>query len=420
MLSVTDAQKMILNEVKVIGVEKVLLTSALHRVLGEDTVAGLDHPPWDNSAMDGYAVRAQDVVGASRSTPVSLKVVQEIQAGQLSKYHLGSGEAISIMTGAPIPPGADAVVEMEETRLEGLPAGQTGTTVKIFREVGTGKNIRKRGENVRDGEKVLAQGSLLDAPEIGLLALLGKTSIPVYQQPGVAILATGDELADLGESLHEGQIYNSNSYALWGQIQEAGGVPRLLGIVRDKKEEFKERLKMGLSSDVVLISGAVSVGKYDFAREVMAELGVKIRFWTVAMRPGHPLVFGTHNSTLVFGLPGNPVSTMIAFEEFVRPVLSKMAGRRNIYPPVVEAVLMEPFRNHPGRTHFVRAIVEYLDGKYRVRPAGPQGSGILMSMVKANSLMILPADCEKVEAGATVKVQLLGSRWGWRDDPGYL
>jgi molybdopterin molybdotransferase len=327
------------------------------------------------------------------------------------------------MTGAPIPPGADAVVEVEETRLEGLPAGQAGTTVKIFREIGTGKNIRKRGENVQVGDKVLAQGTHLGAPEIGLLALLGKSCIPVYRQPMVTILATGDELADLDEQPQEGQIYNSNSYALWAQVQEAGAMPRLLGIVRDNKEVFRERLKMGLSalggSDIILISGAVSVGKYDFAREVMEELGVKIRFWTVAMRPGHPLVFGTHNSILVFGLPGNPVSTMIAFEEFVRPVLLKMQGRRDIYPPVVDAILIEPFRNRSGRTHFVRATVEYQDGKYQVRPAGPQGSGILMSMVKANSLMVLPADCEKIEAGETVKVQLLGSRWGWREDPGY-
>jgi molybdopterin molybdotransferase len=417
MLSVTDAQKMILNEVKLISVEKALVTSALNRVLAEDVVAGISHPPWDNSAMDGYAIRAQDVAGASRSTPVSLKVVQEIQAGRVSEYQLKPGEAVGIMTGAPIPPGADAVVEVEETRLE-------ETTVKIFREVWSGKNIRKRGENVQAGEKVLAQGGLLGAPEIGLLALLGKTSIPVYQQPVVAILATGDELTDLDEPLREGQIYNSNSYALWGQVQEAGGTPRLLGIVRDNKEEFRERLKTGLDSDVVLISGAVSVGKYDFAREVMVELGVKIRFWTVAIRPGHPLVFGTHNSTLVFGLPGNPVSTMVAFEEFVRPVLLKMQGRRDIYPPVVEAILMEPFRNHLGRIHFVRAIVQYQSasggGEYQVRPAGPQGSGILMSMVKANSLIVLPADCEKVEAGEKVRVQLLGSRWGWREDPGYL
>jgi molybdopterin molybdotransferase len=320
------------------------------------------------------------------------------------------------MTGAPIPPGADAVVEVEQTQSE-------GTTVKIFRNIGVGKNIRERGENVKEGDRVLARGAFLGPPEIGLLALLGKTSIPVYQQPGVTILATGDELADLGERLHDGQIYNSNSYALWAQVQEAGGLPRLLGIVGDTKETFRERLKMGLfasgGSDLVLISGAVSVGKYDFAREVMAELGVKIRFWTVAMRPGHPLVFGTRDGTLIFGLPGNPVSTMIAFEEFVRPVLLKMVGRRDIYPPVVEAMLMEGLKNHRGRTHFVRAIVEYQSGEYRVRPAGPQGSGILMSMVKANSLMVLPADREKVDAGESVKVQLLGSRWGWREDPGY-
>lgn len=412
MLSVTEAQRIILDEVRVMGVERVLLTAALHRVLGEEVVAGLNHPPWDNSAMDGYAVRAQDLAGASKSMPVGLEVVQEIQAGRVSGHHLGPGQAASIMTGAPIPPGADAVVEVEETRLE-------GTTVKIFREVSVGKNIRKRGENVREGEKTLARGSLLGAPEIGLLALLGKACIPVHRQPGVTILATGDELVDLDEPPHDGQIYNSNSYTLWAQVQEAGGLPRLLGIVRDNKEEFRERLRDALPSDVVLISGAVSVGKYDFAREVMTELGVKMRFWTVAMRPGHPLVFGMHDSTLVFGLPGNPVSTMIAFEEFVRPVLLKMVGRRDLYPPVVEAVLMEPFRNHSGRTHFVRAVVEYRGGEYQVRPVGPQGSGVLMSMVKANSLMVLPADREKVEAGERVRVQLLGSRWGWREDPGY-
>ena len=412
MLSVAEAQRLILDTTQVIGIEQVLLTSALHRVLGEDGVAGLSHPPWDNSAMDGYAVRAQDLVGASRSTPVSLKVVQEIQAGRVSEHHLGPGEAASIMTGAPIPPGADAVVEVEQTQSE-------GTTVKVMREMDVGRNIRKQGENVREGERVLTRGTVLRAPEIGLLALLGRSCIPVYRRPEVAILATGDELADLDERPQVGQIYNSNGYALWAQVKEAGGEPRLLGIVRDHKEMFRERLKMGLSSDVALISGAVSVGRYDFAREVMAELGLKIHFWTVAMRPGHPLVFGTYDSKLIFGLPGNPVSTMITFEEFVRPALLKMAGCQVFYPPVVDAVLMEGFKNRPGRTHFVRAVVEYLDGEYRVRPAGPQGSGILMSMVKANCLIVLPPDREKMEVGEKVKVQLLGSRWGWRQDPGY-
>ncbi len=413
MLSVAEAQRLILGEVKLMGVERVSLTSALHRVLGEDVVAGLNHPPWDNSAMDGYAVRAQDLTGTSKSAPVSLEVVQEIQAGRISERHLGPGEAASIMTGAPIPPGADAVVEIEQTRLE-------GGTVKIFREVGAGKNIRRRGENVREGERVLVRGTPLGAPEIGLLALLGKSSVPVFRRPGVAILATGDELAELDERPHGGQIYNSNSYSLWAQVLEADGVPWMMGVVRDNKAAFRERLGDGLSSDLVLISGSVSVGKYDFAREVMAELGVRIKFWTVAMRPGHPLVFGTHGTTLVFGLPGNPVSTMISFEEFVRPVLLKMAGRRDLYPPVVDAVMLEGFKNHPGRTHFVRAAVDYQDGEHRVRPVGPQGSGILMSMVQANGLIVLPADREKVEAGEKVRVQLLESRWGRREDPGYL
>ncbi len=412
MLTVTQAQQTVLESIGVLGKERVLITSAIHRVLAEDIVANLNHPPWDNSAMDGYAVCAQDLLGASRSTPVRLRIVEEIQAGRMASQVVRPGTAASIMTGAPIPSGADAVVEVEQTQ-------ENGKGVLIYKEVSAGRNIRRMGENVRIGEEVLARGRRLGAPEIAMLALLGRSVIPVYRQPLVAIIATGDELADLDEGVREGQIYNSNGYALWAQAVEAGALPRVLGIVRDDKAQFTDKLREALDSDLVLLSGAVSVGKYDYAPGVMERLGVKIRFRTVAMRPGHPLLFGMHGNTPVLGLPGNPVSTMIAFHEFVRPALLKMIGRSDPYLPVVQAVLMENFKNHSGRTHFVRVRVEYADGGYRAWPVGPQGSGVLMSMVHAGGLMVLPRACEKVNAGETVCLQLLGESMMGRADPGF-
>ncbi len=413
MYSVTEAQQIILSTVETLGTEKVGILDALGRILAEEVVARRDHPPWDNSAMDGVAVRSEDVQGASEGRrPVVLKLVEKVPAGELPTQPVGRGKAILIMTGAPIPSGADAVVRIEEVR-------RAGDEATIARPVKPGENIRVRGENVRANQVVLIPGTELRAAEVGMLATLGRSLVTVYRRPRVAILATGDELAELDEPLGDRKIYNSNSYTVFSQVQEAGGIPVLLGIAPDDPESLKGKVSEACLADVLIICGGVSMGDYDYVRPVLKELGAEFKFWRVKMRPGHPVVFGLLRDRPFFGLPGNPVSVMVAFEQFVRPLLRKLGGYGSYYLPVIEVRLAEPITNKPGRTHFVRALLSEEAGEMVVRATGPQGSGILHSMVKANALIILDEKMEKVEAGERVKVQLLGGQLSYRKDPGF-
>jgi molybdopterin molybdotransferase len=401
-----DAQKVVLDAASVLSLEKISILDALGRVLGEDIVAERDNPPWDNSAMDGFAVRWEDIKQEHAiQKPVTLLIIEDVPAGTMPSKTVGSGQAIRIMTGAPIPRGADTVLKVEDTE-------HTPDAVRVLKAEPKGANIRPQGEDVKKGDCIIAKGSRIRPSEVGMLAILAKSLVFVYQRPRVAILSTGDELADLDERFSEEKIINSNSYGIAAAVQEAGGIPLLLGIARDTPMALKEKISQGLNADMVVLSGGVSMGDYDFTKAVFRELGAEMNFWKLAIRPGQPLAFGKIQGKLAFGLPGNPVSSMVTFEQLVRPALLKMSGCRNYGRPVVQAIFQEGFSKRADRRHFLRGILTREDGAFKVRTTGDQGSGILTSMVKANCLIDVPVEVEKLNPGDEVSVQLLnGDAW---------
>ena len=417
MISVEAALEIILSEIKPLGLERKSILSTLGRVLGEDICASVDNPPWDNSAMDGYALRASDTKGASRGKPVILRIIEDLPAGYVAKKTIKRGETVRIMTGAPIPRGADAVVMVEDT--ERLEVRGKRLEVKIFREAKIRDNIRRAGEDFKKGALVLKKGTVIRAAEVGMLATVGKPNVCVYQRPKVAVLSTGDELAEIEETPSSGKIVNSNSYAISAQIKACGAVPVQLGIARDAKKDLMDKLSYGLASDCIVSSGGVSVGDFDFVKDVLKEMGSEMRFWKVAIKPGKPLAFGIINGKPVFGLPGNPVSAMVAFEQFVRPAILKMMGVRNIFRKSLTALLTSSLNKKAGRMHFIRAVLEEKNGQFYVTPLEGQGSGVLSSMVMANSLIILPEDAKDAAKGSKVKVQPLDSGFLYQDEPGY-
>lgn len=402
MISVKEAQGLILKEIKGLGIERVGLLESLGRVLSEEVRAQQNLPPWDNSSMDGYAVRWEDVQGGSREDPKILNVIEEIPAGALPKKKIGPGSAAQIMTGAPLPEGADAVVMVEETQRQ-------GDQVRIFESVQKGENVREKGENIRSGERVLGSGERIRPGGVGMLAAVGRSYLSVFRNPIVSILATGNELIEVDGDLTQEKIINSNSYALASQVREAGGIPRLIGIARDTKEDVIEKLSQGLDADLILVSGGVSVGSYDFVKEASQELGMDLKFWRVAMKPGAPLAFGLFEGRPFFGLPGNPVSSMVTFELFVRPAMMKMMGAESFFRPQVEAVLEKGLTKDSGKAHYIRVTVRRKGDQYVATPTGEQSSGILMSMVKANGLLLLPEKKENVSAGERCRVLLFDS-----------
>jgi molybdopterin molybdotransferase len=402
MLRVEEALDKILARIEPLGFEKVSLLESLGRVVGEDIDARRNIPPLDNSGMDGYAVRTADIEKASRDHSVRLKVIEDLPAGFLSQKTMKEGQAIRIMTGAPIPMGADTVVPVEETRKDGF-------FVLILKALSLGENIRRAGEDVKQGDRVISRGDILRSSEIGMVASIGRSSLSVYQRPMVSILCTGEELVDVDEPLEGVKIVSSNSYTLAAQVRECGAIPVQLGIARDQKDEVKEKLRQGLRADVLISSAGISVGDYDFVKEALKDLGMEMVFWRVAMKPGKPMAFGTIREKPVFGLPGNPVSSMVSFEQFVRPALLKMMGHRQIFRPCIEAMLNEDLDMEPGKRHYIRAVVSRKEDHYVVMTTGAQGSGILNSMVRANGLIVIPEDRKGVQAGEKVKVQLLSS-----------
>lgn len=400
MITVEEALERILLHIRPLGFEKVSILEALGRVIAEDIYAPRDIPPLDNSGMDGYAVKWEDIRNASADHPIRLEVIEDLPAGFIAKKRIERGQAIRIMTGAPIPKGADTVVPVEETE-------KGNGFVSILKALPFADNIRKAGEDVKKGDRVIKTGDMIRPSEVGMLASVGRSFVSVYQRPIVAILCTGEELVDVDGILGEAKIVSSNSYTLAAQVKDCGAIPLQLGIAKDQQEEIEWKLRQGLRADVVISSAGISVGDYDLVRDVLNKLGMEMVFWKVAMKPGKPLAFGTIEKKPVFGLPGNPVSSMVSFEQFVRPSLLKMMGHRQIFRPMIEAILKEDIRKEPGRRHFIRASVSFEENRYFVTITGAQGSGILRSMVRANGLIVIPEDQGMVKAGEKVRVQLL-------------
>ena len=405
-----EAQRIVLEAARPLGLEKVAILNTLGRVLGEDIVATRDNPPWDNSAMDGFAVRWEDLKQEHAiSKPVVLTVIEDVPAGKVATKAVGPGQAIRIMTGAPLPRGANAVVKVEETE-------PSADSVKIFKPIEPRANVRPQGEDVTKGDCIIRRGTQIRPADAGMLAILAKSFVLVYQQPRVAILSTGDELADLDERFSEEKIINSNSYGIAAAVQEAGGIPILLGIASDQPEALKEKIAHGLNADILVLSGGVSMGDYDFTKAVFKELGAEMNFWKLAIRPGQPLAFGKIQGKLAFGLPGNPVSSMVTFEQLVRPAMLKMCGLRSYGRPVVQAQIQETFSKRNDRRHFLRGVLTREDGVFKVRTTGEQGSGILTSMVKANCLIDVSEEIEALNPGDWIDVQVLTHEI-WTDEP---
>ena len=408
LLNVDDALAMILADLRPLGAESVSLAEASERVIVDDIASPLDLPPFDNSAMDGYALRHEDSAGASQSEPVALTVTMDIPAGSAPAGTLANGCAARIMTGAPSPEGASAVIPVEDTDDD----WQRGTanpipqSVRLFRPLTEGENIRRRGENIRAGAKVLTGGTVLGAAEIGMLAAIGCARLDVIRKPKVVILSSGDELVDVHEPLAPGKIRDTNSYALAALIRNLGGVPIRLPLAKDRLADIRALYNRALeiNPDLIISTAGVSVGAADLVRVVMDELG-DIDFWRINMRPGKPLAFGKLQGVPFFGLPGNPVSTVVTFEILVRPALAKIAGRET-RPRLIQAAIADAMKSD-GRRSYNRVTIARENGRYIARSTGIQSSGALMSMVRADGLAIIPEGVTFVEAGTELPVHLL-------------
>lgn len=410
MISVEEARAFILEHFKPLEAEPVPVLQALDRTLAEDIVSGINLPPFANSAMDGYAVRAQDIRGASSDRPIRLRVLADLAAGYLPTVSVDEGAAVRIMTGAVLPPGADTVVRFEETsEAVGMRAtGKDSDHVDVLNQVARGSNVRLAGEDIQEGEVVLKAGAVLRPPEIGLLASVGRKNVNVHRKPRVAVLATGDELVDVGEPITPGKIRNSNEYSNAAAVIKAGGIPIQLGIARDNVQDLTRKIHEGLDAhaDMFITSAGVSVGDYDVVKDVLNREG-KMQFWQVAMKPGKPLAFGVIGGVPVLGLPGNPVSAIVSFEIFARPAILTMLGRTRFERPRVEAILQDETHNTAGRRNYIRVTVSRTNGGYTARTTGEQGSGILTSITRANGLLAMPEDLLEIRPGERVQVYML-------------
>lgn len=401
-LSVEAALQGILSRVQVLVARPASLDEALGRVLAEDILAPENLPPFPNSAVDGFAVRAADVATASREQPARLKVLADAPAGTVVRCEVVPGTAVRIMTGAELPPGTEAVVPVEET-------ASTPAEVQVFRSLGAGLNLRLAGEDVRAGERVLASGTAIRPAEIGLLAALGRVEVPVVPAPRVAVLTTGAELVEAGSKPGPGQIRDANIHGLGAQVRVAGALCLPFPRVADTREGVEQALRQALaSSDVVLTNGGVSVGDYDFVRETLDRLGAEPVFVQVAQKPGRPLTFWLLEGKPVFGLPGNPVAAMVCFELYVRPALRKMMGHAELFRPRATARLAEAYRKgeKDTRTHWLRVRLQASADGWVATRTGPQGSGILSSMTKSNAIAEIPAASGPMKVGDTVSVLL--------------
>jgi molybdopterin molybdotransferase len=399
-----EAKKIVLDTAHVLDPEEKDILEAEGMTLAEDIQAGEPIPPFDNSAMDGYAVLSKDLSNASEKNPVSLKIIEDLPAGYVSDQKIEKGKAARIMTGAPVPQGADAVIMQEYTQES---VEEEGHHVKVLRAVRKGENIRPKGEDIEKNEIILKAGKLLKPADIGVLASLGMTKVKVIRRPSIGILTTGNEVVEITEPLEGGKIRNSNMYSLLSLMHSYQTPAFDLGIAKDDAEEIKEKIKEGLGNDILLTVGGVSVGKYDLVHKVLEKLGMEKKFWKVAIKPGKPLLFGKLGKTIIFGLPGNTVSCVVGSELFVRPAIQKMCGRKPSDVHWVEAELTQKVKIKGERAVFFTANTEFHQGKYMAAPTPKQGSGKLSSLSSANSLIFIPKDKRETLEKEVVKVLLL-------------
>jgi molybdopterin molybdotransferase len=407
MLSVDDAFERIVGSFRALESTILPILDALGLVLSEDVVAGVNVPPFRNSAMDGYALRARDTAGASYASPTFLDVIETVAAGAAPRQMIAEAQAARIMTGAPLPEGADAVVRFEETdEAEHTVSSSSIHRVAVRRAMAANENVRAAGEDLPAGECALRAGTILGPVEIGVLAALNIGAVAVHRRPRVAILSTGDELRDIGAPLAHGQIHDSNSYALYAMVKRLGGEPVRLGVARDSTTDLAQSLRSIRDIDLLVTSGGVSHGDYDVVKDVLRAEG-EIELWEVRMKPGKPLAFGRIGGIPLLGLPGNPAAAFVSFMQFGRPAILKMLGHTRIGLPEVDAKLAERIRNRGGRRHFQRGIISSGTGGFEVRTTGIHGSAMLSALVSANCLIVVPEDRTTVEAGEVVRVQLL-------------
>ncbi|KAF0206115.1 MAG: molybdopterin [Gallionellaceae bacterium] len=396
-LPLNEAQNCVLQHCVPLGTENIDLLQSLGRVLAQEVRSNRDHPPCDISAMDGYALRAADL----GVVPAQLAIVADIKAGDLPTLTVQAGQCVRIMTGAPIPQGADTVIRVEDTQAIGADKVQIDVSAQA------GKDIRRRAENLRTHDVVLTAGTEITPGVLGILAMVKAAEVHVQRRPRVAILSSGDELEGLHDAFDANKIPDANGYALMAQVQALGMQPVLLGIARDDPAELRAKLQQGLQYDVLLVSGGTSVGVHDFVRPTLEQLGVQMHFWRVQMRPGHPAAFGTTAGSKIFCLPGNPVASMVSFEQIVAPALRNMMGHARLYRRTVRARLTQPLSHRPGNLEFMRVTLSRDVNGYLATPTGSQSSGVLLSMARADALLVVPNESKGLAAGDTATVQLL-------------
>src|SRR5438270_63114 len=401
MISVEEALERILAEIMPLDVVQVPLAESLGQVLAQEVIAQEDMPPFANSAMDGFALLSKDSQQRGGQPP-RLRVTGGVAAGYVADHAVTGGTAMRIMTGAPVPPGADAVIQVELTRSD----DPQSEWVEILEAVAPGNNIRPAGEDMQHGQTILERGSEIGPWEIGILATLGWATVPVVRRPHVAILGTGDEVIDVDEPLQPGKIRNSNSYLLEAAVRWAGAVPHRLGVARDTVESLREKFTEAMQSDLIITSGGVSVGDFDLVKNIMTEQG-QINFWRINMRPGKPVAFGFIGGIPLLGLPDNPVSAAVTFELFGRPVIRKMSGHTRLLRPMIEVVVEDGIGERVQRRHYVRAHIEWRDGRYVARTTGNQGSNILTSLLDANAFIVVPEGGTVIRPGEPAQAMML-------------
>ena len=400
MIDYADALSQVAAKARRLPAEIVTLTQSLGRTLAQDIRARAPVPPFAKATMDGYAVRAGDTRAHAGGRPVGLEVIEDLPAGRISRKAIGPGQAVRIMTGAPLPKGADAVVMVEDTQ-------KAGTRVKVLRTVERGDNIGKAGEDLQKGELILEKGDVIGPAEVGMVASLGLASVRVIRRPKLVVIATGDEIVEPGRKAGPGRIWNANGYSLLSLARQAGAAASYLGIARDRNSQLKLKIRQARSADILVLSGGVSVGDYDLVKEGLRDLGVRPVFWQLRTKPGKPTFFGVRGKQLVFGLPGNPTSAMVMFHLFTRPAIDRMLGRKCPGLRSARALLQEEITLRPGRTQFLRGVLAGQGPALRVSPFPDQRSGVLRSMVKSQALIVVSADSSRLEKGREVEILLL-------------